>query len=249
LEAKPAKPANKGLNWKTWRWETIGSYALVGAVLIVAVIVLGEAFKDNVTSFENWLAGHGYRALIIAVVLYAVFAALFVPDTLLGLVAGASFGFTRGIIIAIVASLIAAIVEYLLARRLLKPLIDRHLGSRPSMKALQAAVKTQEFKLQFLIRLTPINRAVTSYVLGASGVRFSGFIAAAAGFLPHLCLEVYFGYASKHLAVISGQTRDAVVLHDVLLVSGLLITIVVIFLISRTAKKAVESALEHNNNA
>ncbi|MGA9575561.1 MAG: VTT domain-containing protein, partial [Lysobacterales bacterium] len=197
---------SKGLNWKTWRWETVGSYAFLVVALVFAVIALGDAFEDHVMIFENWLAAHGYWALIIAVVLYTVLAALFVPDTLLGLIVGASFGFTRGIIIAVVASLIAASVEYLLAHRLLKPLIDKYLGKKPGLKAMQKAVKEQEFKLQFLIRLTPINRAVTSYVLGASGVRFPGFIMAAAGFLPHLCLEVYSGYAGKHLALMSGQT-------------------------------------------
>ncbi len=238
-------PDNGGLNWKTWRWETIGSYALLGVVLIAAALYLGQEFAENVTAFENWLAGQGPWVLIMALALYALCAAIFIPDTLLGLVAGASFGFTWGLIIAVLGSLIAATVEYLLSRHLLKPMIDRHLASKPDMQAIQKAVKTQEFKLQFLIRLTPLNRALTSYVLGASGVRFSGFIAAAAGFLPHLLLEVYSGYASKHLVMVSTQTRGVVVFHDVLLVVGLLVTMVVIYLVSRIAKRAVESAVEN----
>ena len=239
-----AMPEDKSLNWRTWRWETIGSYVLLAVILVAAVVFLGDELEDHVRSFESWLAGLGPWALVMAVVLYAVFAAVFVPDTMLGLAAGATFGFTNGLIVALLGSLLAATAEYLLSRRLLKPFIDRRLASRPDMRAIRAAVKKQELRLQFLIRMTPINRTLTSYVLGASGVRFNGFMIALAGVLPHLCLEVYAGYAGKHLAVVTAQARNTAVLHDVLLAAGLLVTIAVIYQVSRIAKKAVDSAVE-----
>jgi len=236
-------PDNSSLNWKTWRWETIGSYALLAVALAAAILLLGDELEDHVRSFEGWLAGLGPWALVMAVLLYAGLAVVFIPDTLLGLAAGATFGFTRGLIVALLGSLLAAMAEYSLSRRLLKPSIDRRLAGRPDWQAIQAAVRTQEFKLQFLIRMTPVNRSLTSYLLGASGVGFAGFIAALAGFLPHLCLEVYAGYAGKHLALASTQAHRAAVLHDVLLAAGLLVTMAVIFMISRIAKKAVDSAI------
>ena len=243
LNGNDTMPEGNRLNWRAWRWETIGSYALLAVVLIVAILFLGDELEDHVKSFESWLAGLGPWALVMAVVLYAVFAAVFVPDTMLGLAAGATFGFTNGLIVALLGSLLAATTEYLLSRRLLKPFIDRRLASRPDMRAIRAAVKKQELRLQFLIRMTPINRTLTSYVLGASGVRFNGFMIALAGVLPHLCLEVYAGYAGKHLAVVTAQARSTAVLHDVLLAAGLLVTIAVIYQISRIAKQAVDNAV------
>jgi len=237
-------PEDNGLNWRTWRWETIGSYALLAVALAAAILFLGDELEDHVRSFEDWLAGLGPWALVLAVVLYAACAVVFIPDTLLGLAAGATFGFTHGLLVALLGTLLAAIVEYLLSLRLLKPLIDRRLARRPDLLAVQAAIRTQEFKLQFLIRMTPINRSLTSYLLGASGVRFAGFIAALAGFLPHLLLEVYAGYAGKHLALATTQAHKAAVVHDVLLAAGLLVTMAVIYKISRIAKKAVDSAVE-----
>lgn len=237
-------PDDNSLNWRKWRWETIGSYALLAVVLVAAILFLGDELEDHVKSFEGWLAGLGPWALVMAVLLYAVCAVVFIPDTLLGLVAGATFGITHGFLVALLGTLLAAIAEYLLSLRLLKPLIDRRLARRPDMLAVQAAVKTQEFKLQFLIRMTPINRSLTSYLLGASGVKFPGFVVALAGFLPHLCLEVYAGYAGKHLALASTQAHKAAVWHDVLLVAGLLVTMAVIYKISRIAKQAVDSAVE-----
>ncbi|MCG6912163.1 MAG: hypothetical protein LJE94_18890, partial [Deltaproteobacteria bacterium] len=72
---------------------------------------------------------------------------------------------------------------------------------------------------------------------------FNGFMIALAGVLPHLCLEVYAGYAGKHLAVVTAQARSTAVLHDVLLAAGLLVTIAVIYQISRIAKQAVDNAV------
>jgi len=238
-------PEDGRLNWRAWRWETIGSYVLLAVVLAAAILFLGDELEDHVRSFEGWLNGLGPWALVMAVLLYAACAVVFIPDTLLGLVAGAAFGFSQGILVAALGSLLAAIAEYLLSLRLLKPFIDRRLAGNPDMQAIQAAVKKQELKLQLLIRMTPVNRSLTSYALGASGVRFPGFIIALAGFLPHLCLEVYAGFAGKHLAVVTARARSAAIMHDVLLVAGLLVTLAVIFWITRIAKNAVDSAIEH----
>ena len=37
-------------------------------------------------------------------------------------------------------------------------------------------MRYDEFHLQFLLRLTPLNPATLSYLLGAAGVRFWGFL-------------------------------------------------------------------------
>ena len=144
--------------------------------------------------------------------------------------------------VVIVCNLLAAALQFALARQLLKPFIDRLLAKRPALAATQAAVLKQELRLQLLIRLTPLNRAVTNYVLGAAGVRFTGFMAACVALLPSLFLEVYFGYAGKHLAKVAGASSHSTELHDVVLVAGLLVAIAVMVMVSRLARKAVENA-------
>ncbi len=133
-------------------------------------------------------------------------------------------------------------LQYTLSRHLLKPRIDRFLASRPALVAIQSAVLGEEFRLQLLIRLTPINRALTGYMLGAAGVGFPRFIAASFAALPYLCIEVYAGYAGRHLMKASGQPQDALSRHDLpmLLTMGLAITAMV--LIARIARRAIEAA-------
>jgi uncharacterized membrane protein len=79
-------------------------------------------------------------------------------------------------------------------------------------------------------------------MLGAAGVGFIRFIAACVGFMPILCLEVYFGYAGKQMAGMSGASGHTAALHDVMLFVGLAAAIIVMVIISRMARRAVEAA-------
>jgi uncharacterized membrane protein YdjX (TVP38/TMEM64 family) len=67
-------------------------------------------------------------------------------------------------------------------------------------------------------------------------------MAACVGLLPSIFLEVYFGYAGKHLAKVAGASAHGTELHDVVMVAGLLVAIAVMVLVSRSARKAVENA-------
>jgi len=222
--------------------ETLLSYALACGALVVGVVLLGNEVGRHINALEQWITGLGPGAFAVFVLLYVLLSSVFVPDTLLGIIAGASLGLNWGLAVAASGSIAGAALQYALARRLFKPAIDKVLASKPALAATVAAVRTQEFRLQFLIRLTPVNRTITNYVLGAAGVKFLQFVVACAGFLPHIGLEVYFGYAGTHLAEMAGQPKHIVVLHDITLVAGLVVAIAVIALISRTARRAVEAA-------
>jgi len=60
--------------------------------------------------------------------------------------------------------------------------------------------------------------------------------------LPSLFLEVYFGYAGKHLVKVAGASSHAAELHDMVLAAGLLGAVTVMVMLSRLARKAVENA-------
>lgn len=217
-------------------------YAIAGALLLAAVALLGEEAHRHIDSIGSWVEGLGPWALIVFVLLYTVLCSLLVPDVLLGIVAGAVFGFGLGLAAVAAGTIAGSALQYALSRRLLKPRIDRFLRTRPALAAIQSAVLAEEFRLQLLIRLTPINRALTGYVLGAAGVGFLRFIAACVAALPYLSLEVYAGYAAKHLAKAGGQTGDAPLGHEMLTLLALGFGITVMVLVARTARRAIEAA-------
>lgn len=228
--------------WKFGRLETIFTYGVAAALVLAIIAFIGDEAAHHINAFEAWIDGMGPSAIVVFVLLSVLLVSIFIPDSLIGIVAGATFGFSQGLMVVICCNLLAAALQFALARRLLKPFIDRLLAKRPALAAIQAAVMKQELRLQLLIRLTPLNRAVTNYVLGAAGVRFNGFMAACVALLPTIFLEVYFGYAGKHLVKIAGASSHDADLHDIVLVAGLSVAIAVMVLISRLARKALENA-------
>ncbi len=217
-------------------------YAIAGVLLLAAIALLGEEAHRHIGTIESWIAGLGPWALIVFVFLYALLCSVFVPDVLLGIVAGAAFGFGWGVAAATTGTIAGSALQYALSRHLLKPRIERFLASRPALAAIQSAVLREQFRLQVLVRLTPINRAMASYVLGAAGVDFLRFIAASVAALPYLCIEVYAGYAGKHLVNAGGQPRDALSRHDLPMLLTIALAITAMVLIARTARRAIEEA-------
>ncbi len=240
--ASSPPPSQLAELWSRARVALLAPYLLAGGALLAGVLVLGAEIGRHIQGIDGWIAGLGPWALLAFFLLYAVLSSAFVPDILFGLVAGATFGFPRGLAAVAAGSLAGAALQYTVARLFLGRPIDRFLATRPSLRVILHAVRTDEFRLQFLIRLTPLNRALTSYLLGAAGVRFIPFVAACFALVPSLCLEVYAGYAGGHLARMAGRPYRSVVLEDVTVVAGLAAAVAVMVVVSRVARRALEAA-------
>jgi hypothetical protein len=103
--------------------------------------------------------------------------------------------------------------------------------------------------LQVLLRLTPLNPATISYLLGAAGVRFSGFLIGCLALTPNLVIEVYFGHVGKHAVHLVGSDARNVHLHDLAIIGGLAVCVAVMVLVSRIARKAVTQAVAEAEKA
>ncbi len=165
------------------------------------------------------------------------------PDTVLCIIAGALFGMAWGATAIVVGSLFAATLQFALSRRLLRARIERALLAKPSLAAIQQAVTQDELRLQVLLRLTPLNPATVSYLLGAAGIRFGGFLIACLALIPSLTIEVYFGHAGKHMARMAGGSARAGGLQDLVIIGGVVVGVIVMVLVSRMARKAVMQAV------
>lgn len=231
--------------WPAWRrarlrvWLPRVAYAVL---LVIAIAILGEEVHRHTVAIEAWIAGLGVWSFLVFAALFVVLTSVFVPDTALAITAGALFGLARGVAVIWIGGVLAAAAQYALSRRLLKRRIDGMLAARPRLAAIEQAVKQQEFRLQLLVRLTPLSPTLTSYVLGAAGVRFSWFTLSCLGLFPALAVEVYFGYIGRHVARMAGRNQQSVLLHDAVTFGGLLIGIVAMAAIAKMARHAVEEA-------
>lgn len=228
------------LSFSYVRWTL--PYVVVGGALLLVILALGREVGRHVNSIEAWIAALGPWAFLGFIVVFVLLTSVLVPDTLLAIIAGALFGSAKGFGAVFVAAILAAAVQYALSSRLLRARVEAVLDRKPSLAAIQRAVTRDELHLQVLLRLTPVNPATISYLLGAAGVRFSGFIIACVALTPSLVTEVYFGQAGRHIARMTLH-GGALYGHDLALLGGLAACIVTLIVVSRRAQKALSRAV------
>jgi uncharacterized membrane protein YdjX (TVP38/TMEM64 family) len=228
--------------WRRVHIRALIPYLVFGVLIIAAIIILGEEIDHHLIVVEGWISNLGLFGVLVYILLFVIMTSAFFPDTIMGIIAGTLFGLKFGSIAVFAGFLVGSAFQYWLSSHLLKDRIEHMVASKPNLLSIQQAVRQQEFRLQLLLRLTPISPVMLSYILGVSGVKFLGFLIACIVHFPIFFLEVYFGYAGKHIARMAGRSELSVVMDDVLVIGGLISAIVVVFLVSRKARQAIETA-------
>lgn len=218
-------------------------YVAAGVLLIIVVLVVGHKIEHHINAIESLITELGPWGLLAFICLFILGTSFLVPDTVFCIIAGALFGLYWGVVTALAGSLLAAALQFLFSHKLLRAPIQRMITARPALAAIQRAVSRDEFRLQILLRLTPLNPAIISYLLGTAGVRFSGFLIACLALTLNLVIEVYFGHVGKHAALLAGSDTRTAHLHDLAMIGGFVICVVVMVLVSRIARKALMQAV------
>lgn len=233
--------------WNRQDLKKIFGYLLLALLVAAFVILMADDAVSHIQSFESWSAELGAWSLLVFVLLYILLCSMLFPESLLGIIAGVTFGMTQGILVIVVGSLAAALLQYCLAKTLVRPIINKKIASKPALKAIQSAVLEQQLKLQVLLRLTPLNRAVTSYILGATGVGVTRFSIACIAMFPNLLLEVYLGYAGKTLTKVAAQGSHTFWPHEAVTALSVLIAFIVIAFVAKIAQRAINSATKNSS--
>lgn len=217
-------------------------YVALGIPLLLTILLLGNELREHLEAVEAWIQELGPWSILAFVAVFALTTSVLVPGSLLSIPAGALFGLTWGVVAVVGGSLLAGSLQYALSRHMLRGPIERKLTSSPSLAALQHAVRRNELRIQVLLRLSPLNPATISYLLGSAGVRFGGFLVACLALVPGLLFEVYCGHAGKHLADMASGGRQPDRDHDLVLLAGAVGGIAALFLLSRMVHRALVQA-------
>jgi len=229
--------------WERARLGALLPYVAMGALLFVVIAIVGRNIDHHIDAIEAWLNAISPWGVVAFIALFVVLTSLFVPGTVMAVIGGALFGLGGGTLAVVFGALASATVQYFLARHLLHDRIERRLSAKPSLLAKQLSARRVEFRLQVLLRLSPLSPVLCNYMLGAGAVRFPGFFVAGLAMIPGLFMQVYFGHAGKHLAHLAGRGDRSIDTHDVVLLGGLLFYVIVMFLVARTARKALQKAM------
>jgi uncharacterized membrane protein YdjX (TVP38/TMEM64 family) len=101
----------------------------------------------------------------------------------------------------------------------------------------------------FLLRLGPFNYSILNAILGASDVRFRPFMLSLVGAFPGNFATVYFGTVAMHIAQKSAGVDNLSQTHEVIMLVGLVVTVVVCLFIAKVARRALKQAELEINTA
>jgi uncharacterized membrane protein YdjX (TVP38/TMEM64 family) len=219
--------------------------------LLAALVLLGRAAGARLPAFAAWIEGIGAWGPIVFIAGYAAATLAFAPGSILTLAAGAIFGLAKGVLYTFVAATLGASGAFLVARYLARPAIEKRLAAYPRFAAIDRAVARQGGRIVFLLRLSPVFPFnLLNYALGLTRVRFLDYLVASLGMLPGTLLYVYYGKVAGDVATLAagaGVERGAG--HYVVLGLGLLATVLVTALITRTARRALQEATDGDGHA
>ena len=221
-------------------------YLAIGLALLAIVIAGGQEFLRHVNAIESGITELGPWGVVAFVALFVTATSLLVPDTVVCIIAGALFGLGLGFAACCAGIAIASMFQYALASRIFRTKIQRALMSQPALNTIQRAVANNQLRLQFLLRLAPLNPATISYLLGAAGVRFSGFLLALPLLTPHLFFEVYVGHAGIRAARLASSDLQFHYTQYLPLIGGLAACLVLLWYLSNTARKALMQSVAEN---
>lgn len=218
---------------------------LVGLAAFVAVVVL--------LPVNQWLLGlverirdMGWAGAIVFVAAYVAATVLLLPGSILTLGAGFAYGPVYGTLLVMLASNLGAVAAFLLGRTVLRERVARRISGDARFSAVDAAVGAQGFRVVLLLRLSPLFPFnLLNYALGLTRVRLRDYVLASVpGMFPGTLLYVYLGSLVTSVSQLtSGQRPDSGPWGRVLFWGGLVATVAVTVLITRLARRALDSAL------
>jgi uncharacterized membrane protein YdjX (TVP38/TMEM64 family) len=218
-------------------------------LLLVAAMIISFRFLpviEWVRSSQGVIKNLGPWAPIVYILLYVTTTVLLIPGSLLTLGAGGIFGFWKGFAVVFVGANLGALCAFWLTRTFLRERVAVWAAGNPKFAALDRAIGREGFKMVLLSRLSPVFPfTLLNYFLGLTTVRTRSYVLAnLIGMLPGTFLYVYLGVTARDALGTSSSGIGTWQL--VLRIVGLLATVAVVVLITRTAKHAMAQAEKEN---
>jgi uncharacterized membrane protein YdjX (TVP38/TMEM64 family) len=218
---------------------------LLGLLAMMAVALVLLPVRDLLVGFLGWVRDLGTWGPVVLAAAYIPACLLFLPGWLLTLGAGFLFGVGIGTVAVSAGSVAGASAAFFAGRTLARDWIERRVAASPRFRALDEAVERQGFKIVFLTRLSPLFPFnLLNYAYGASPVGFRDyFLASWIGMLPGTLLYVYLGSLARSLTDLAAGNVQGGIAQKIFFGLGLVATVAVTALITRTARRALSQAV------
>ena len=217
---------------------------LLVVLALALLLALGRWGGQYVPQFTQWVRDLGPLAPIVFIAGYVVAAVVGIPGSLLTLAAGAIFGLWWGVVYVFVGATLGSSAAFLVSRYLARGMVERRIADNARFQSIDRAIAADGRKIVFLLRLSPVFPfTLLNYALGLSRVRFVDYLVASVGMIPGTILYVYYGKLAGDVAAVAGGVAPARGAgYYTVLVVGLVATVAATALITRAAKRALQSA-------
>jgi uncharacterized membrane protein YdjX (TVP38/TMEM64 family) len=219
---------------------------ILAAGVLAALVLLARFAGGSLPAFAEWVDGLGFWGPLVFVLGYAVATVAFIPGSLLTLAGGAIFGLGWGTLWVFLGATFGSIGAFLVARYVARSAIERRVEGMPRFAAIDRAIGREGLKIVFLLRLSPVFPFVLlNYALGLTRVRLRDYALAALGMFPGTLLYVYYGKLAGEVAALAGDgaAADRGAGYWTVMALGLLATIAVTTVVTRTARRALQHDL------
>lgn len=220
----------------TWQRLTLG------AIVIAVVLFAGEELRPHLPAAERWIADQGIWAPVIFIVLMTLLSLICFPLDVLFIAAGLIFNLGWGFLYIAIALFLGQSINFWLARTLLRHRVRHWIEQKPSMRALDHAIRTRGIRLLFMLRLAPVPASPTSYLMGTTSIPYRHFLLASTGLLPVAFASMYFGYAAAHAAQTTDNPHHIFNTHDAFIFGSLIVAIALVAWIGHQARKVIREA-------
>jgi uncharacterized membrane protein YdjX (TVP38/TMEM64 family) len=174
---------------------------LILAALIAGIVVIWRNWADlDPVAIKNAIERYPFAPLIFLAI-HILTSLLFIPRTLMAVVAGLLFGLWMGIVWAAAGSVIGAVAGFLLARYVNAGLID--LESWKNLGPLLLRAERGGWRTVAMLRLIPIMpHSIVNYALGLTRLPVGGYaLGSLLGQLPMTVAYVDLGTAGGSMLV------------------------------------------------
>jgi uncharacterized membrane protein YdjX (TVP38/TMEM64 family) len=219
---------------------------VIGLVALVALLALARRGGAYIPQFAAWVDSLGVLGPVVFILGYAAAVVAFVPGSVLTLAAGAIFGLATGVVYVFIAAVLGSSAAFLVSRYLARGAIEHRIAGNARFAAIDRAVGVQGRKIVFLLRLSPVFPfTLLNYALGLTRVRFVDYLIASIGMLPGTLLYVYYGKLAGDVAALAGGAAvEQGPGYYAVLAIGLIATIAVTAVVTRTARRALRDVAE-----
>ncbi|KAL6548421.1 hypothetical protein OROGR_008842 [Orobanche gracilis] len=219
---------------------------LIGAIGIACfTLPIEKILKDFLVWIEQDLGPWGPLVLAVA---YIPLTVLAVPASILTLGGGYLFGLPVGFVADSVGATIGAGAAFLLGRTIGRSYVISKLRDYPKFRAIAITTQRSGFKIVLLLRLVPLLPFnMLNYLLSVTPVPLSQYMLASwLGMMPITFALVYVGTTLKDLSDVTHGWHDFSKTRWAFIIMGLVVSVMLLFCVTRVAKAALEKALAEN---